>query len=348
MQALRGHHGSAVSHIRSGIKILSEINFSGQGRPEHRKLRVSEYPLMHLRDLEVMFNRLDAQVIQLIGTLPMQLDQVPGEPVEGFHTEIPMAFATLEEARNSFDYHWNGCNRVFNIIGDPPDLPKLGAARPALQRYEKVFATWEIAFNGFLLASGDTLDMKARAGVKVLQLVRMFSYVYLDAYNWEASRETVWDRYSLHWQHGVELAEAIIEETKDGFPQFCLEMYFVGPMFAIAHKCRDPVIRRKAVAILEASSRQEGMWDSRSTALAARRLIAIEEGGLGRVKSCADVPDWARLSAVEVKLDPSGRIGAVNFWRASPTKGNNRRPDYTEVLPGDFKLSSEVWTLSDL
>ncbi len=82
-----------------------------------------------------------------------------------------------------------------------------------------------------------------------------------------------------------------------------------------AHKCRHPVIRRKAVSLLYSSPRQEGIWDSILTARVAERLIGIEEAGLGKVTRCEDIPDWARISDVEVSFNRQGRLGIVRYSR---------------------------------
>ena len=263
----------------------------------------------------------------------MQLDRSPEEPAKGFHARIPIAFTSLDEARNSMDYNFNCCVRLMVELDNPPNAFRLTDERKVLlHNCQELLATWDGAFDAFRLAAWDTLDVKARAGVRVLQLVRIFWYACLDAYNWNASEETVWDRYIPEFRFGVELAEEVIASITTSKPQFCLEMYFVGPLYAITHKCRDPIIRRRALELLKASSRQEGIWDSTNAARAAERLISIEESDLGPIKTCADVPDWARLSAVEVKFDPCGRAGTIKYWRSSPTEGNKKRKDYTEAL----------------
>ena len=63
-QALRGHHGSAMSHITSGVKILSEIHANASGSSNHGALAVSAHPYVELRTLEVLFARLDAGIVQ--------------------------------------------------------------------------------------------------------------------------------------------------------------------------------------------------------------------------------------------------------------------------------------------
>lgn len=136
-----------------------------------------------------------------------------------------------------------------------------------------------------------------------------------------------WDRFTARYEHIVELASLIVEPSPDGNtqmqrPEFSQDMNTVGPLYALAHRCRDPVIRRKAVAILYAAPRQEGVWDSILTARVAEKVISIEEEGLGIVICAADVPDWARINDVSVKFDLHGRLGAISYKhsRSMPEK----------------------------
>lgn len=62
LKTLRGHHGSALSHISSGVKILSEVRANSNGRQAHNALTVAAHPYVDLVTLEVFFSRLDSQV----------------------------------------------------------------------------------------------------------------------------------------------------------------------------------------------------------------------------------------------------------------------------------------------
>ena len=64
LKALRGHHGSALSHITSGVKILSEVALNEHGELNHGVLRTLPHPFVDFWQLEILFNRLDAQVSQ--------------------------------------------------------------------------------------------------------------------------------------------------------------------------------------------------------------------------------------------------------------------------------------------
>ena len=73
-KTLRGHHGSALSHIKSGVKILTEVEHNDSGEQHHGVLMTSQYPFVDFRELEILFNRLDYQVAQVC---PLSLPQVP-------------------------------------------------------------------------------------------------------------------------------------------------------------------------------------------------------------------------------------------------------------------------------
>lgn len=49
-------------------------------------------------------------------------------------------------------------------------------------------------------------------------------------------------------------------------------------MFIAARRCRDPIIRRRAVALLLNSRRREGRWDSLGAGLVAAECLKKEEG----------------------------------------------------------------------
>lgn len=62
---LRGHRGSALSHIKSGVKIVTEVEHN-DGNEQHQGVLVtSQHPFVDFRELEILFNRLDYQVAQV-------------------------------------------------------------------------------------------------------------------------------------------------------------------------------------------------------------------------------------------------------------------------------------------
>lgn len=61
------------------------------------------------------------------------------------------------------------------------------------------------------------------------------------------------------------------------------------------------------------------------TSKVAQRVVEIEEAGLVDVKSCEDVPDWARISNVSPLFDPVGRKATLTYSRPESAHDNIRQ-----------------------
>ena len=265
----------------------------------------------------------------MFGTCPMKLHDRTKKGALGFCPDIPRAFECLAEARNSLDYHWNRCIQLLNAPEKDEGSQETRSANLDWeldrQKYRNLCEQWLEAFNAFLLNSGQALTGKAWQAVHVLQISQQFAKTFLDASACAIlTNETVWDQYCSRFEDIVLLAASIIgsfthvsdaDVNSQCGPDFCLDMNIIGPLFAVAHKCRHPVVRRKAVSLLYFAPRQEGIWDGVLTARVAERLIEIEEKGLGKITSCDDVPDWARISDVDIKFDLEGRLRGIKYSR---------------------------------
>ena len=264
----------------------------------------------------------------------MLLKKRPRAIEKGFCPEIPPAFSSLEQARNSLDYHWNGCTELlheierkaqeFKTTGDEDHRPfdvlrTMGTVR---QDIFDILERWLVSFQTFLRATGSSIDSRGLQAAQILEMSHSTAMLYLNFSTVSAfNDEMAWDKFTENFEHLVNLAAPIIESytydtsTLNGGPGFTMDMSTVGPLYIVAHRCRHPAIRRKAVSLLYAAPRQEGLWDSITSARVAERLISIEESGLGNVTRSEDVPDWARISDVEVEFDLQERQGIVKFSR---------------------------------
>lgn len=280
-------------------------------------------------DLDVIFMRLDTQKVQMVGTRPMSLPPVTSNAHPGFHPNIPAAFESMEEARNNLEYHWNLClSTALNF--EHIDLIRQGTEqqehREAYERdriyFQNEYKRWKSAFQAFLNANIANMDSKALRGAMVLKLSAHVAAMHLEITAFDILRyQTAFDELLPMYKELVELVAAIIdaESTPDNAsklkPIFQMDQSIITPLFAAAHKCRDPYVRRRAIALLYKVPRQEGVWNSILTARCAERIVKIEEEGLGDVKCCADVPDSVRISDVEVAFDLQQRRGFIKFSR---------------------------------
>lgn len=153
--------------------------------------------------------------------------------------------------------------------------------------------------------------------------------------------EMLWDRYCPMMEDIVSFAATALDIDLALYdenippparsPVFSLDLGIVPPLFDVACRCRDPVIRRRAAWLLHASPRQEGIWSSTLAARVVERVIQIEEQGLGNVQGYCDVPEAARISEIKFTFTMEGR--RADLWYSRPGRlPENELESIKEVL----------------
>ena len=185
----------------------------------------------------------------------------------------------------------------------------------------RAFGKWLEAFRAFFQNKGHLLDKKERQSAHTLEISQIFCTIWLDiGPPMILTSEMGWDAFTARYERIVDLAALVIEPASCGnrtTPEFSIDMDTVAPLFAVASRCRHPVIRRKAITLLYAAPRQEGIWNSILAAQVAEQVVRLEEEGLGPIASADDVPQRARLCSVTLDFDRHGRISDVSYNRRS-------------------------------
>lgn len=106
----------------------------------------------------------------------------------------------------------------------------------------------------------------------------------------KCTRETFYDRYNHYFADITNFAESIFlsnsvsrrDSSTYSRPQMVtmFDDAVVLPLMTVSGKCRDPLIRRKALDLLRAYPRVENTWDSRLVAVVCSAMMQIEEDGL--------------------------------------------------------------------
>ena len=143
--------------------------------------------------------------------------------------------------------------------------------------------------------------------------------------------ETNYDRLYARFEVLVSACERIVERLLQLHGKQASMSYDFGythyASFA-AHRCRDPVLRRRAIQALRRHPRQEGLFISTSAANLAERLMLLEEAGLGEVKAAADVPETKRVWLLDYTISIDEGIVDVKFFQrrtdSSPTTKTDR------------------------
>ncbi|KAL9065860.1 MAG: hypothetical protein Q9157_007331 [Trypethelium eluteriae] len=319
-ETLRGHHGSALSHVASGIKMLRELPEDyASTQSTSTGLVVPKSPHVPYDTLQVMFARFDSQSMQL-GTVNGPGTFHASQEIEpGFSDTIPPAFSTLVEARNAMDYQERNQGWFFyTLISGRIITEQQDTARCYLLNKME---SWRIALDNFIQESPN-LTIKDMTGMKVLQLRCLFNRLVLSIT--DLGDEMVWDQHIQIFSHMLDLASEVIKEAAALFalngahsPTFQIDVGLIAPVFETATKCRDPAIRRRAINLLRVAPRQEGVWDGVLASRVAERFVQLEEEGQENIISCADIPREARISELDVRWDLQERRACLIYTQHS-------------------------------
>ncbi len=263
--------------------------------------------------------------------MPLELGPQPSRPGSGPH--IPAFFQSLEEAQNSLYYHQNRCLKAaFDLDNtilreNPASLLSEGTYLESYSQSRDIFRyilqTWSSAFEAYLVKANATMDSKALQGAAVLKISHRISLLHVENNKQKRLQSpNSWDSFHRECEEIVGLATSVVKLQMDSSsdsstnnPIFFMDVSIVCPLFSIAHRCRDPIIRRRAIALLYSAPRQEGLWHSIITARVAERIMNVEEAGLGEVKRAEDIPEENRIAEIDVQFDLQGRKGYLKFSR---------------------------------
>ena len=301
-ETLQGNYESALTHMESGVRMCRNW------QAEHSK---AGHPISSGHHQAI-----DKEIAQIFSRLNIQVLLFPDTHLVGkdFYTNFnpiidaaPERFSCLEEARDRLD---NCMSYVFHstiaaYFARQDVLHPLEQRSPEFETYQTLLSQWSVLFGAFMRNYGASLGAEDRQRAILLQIQYTVAMILLAV--GMPPPETAFDAFISDFDNIVTLASSLVENDKDcrispGKGQFSSDMAVVPYLYLTATRCRDPLIRRRALAILSATSRREGVWDSDMLARIAERLIHIEEDGIEQLKSSDDIPATSRLTVLNATI----------------------------------------------
>ncbi|OGM50800.1 hypothetical protein ABOM_000670, partial [Aspergillus bombycis] len=297
IEIMSGHYGSAVGHVRNGIKILKDVyEDPHSGTYHHPYLKPSTVTSLEMDYLRKTLNRLQDQALTLTRTATDKALRDDSQVVGSRYAEVPECFLSISDAHECFEYHVGRIYREYSVIEHSKADTGLEQYTNLMQQAEVLISKWSTALHRFEESRGSLLTYKDSIGLKILRIYQCWRLVILDGGKSVVTDLQSWDRYNSTFQLIVSLAAAVINMTdadtpisstssapSDTFneghkrPSFSLDMGIICPLYDVATLCRDPSIRRQAVEVLRSASRQEGLLNSHLCAIVAERVIELEE-----------------------------------------------------------------------
>jgi hypothetical protein len=333
---MRGHHGTALNHIQSAIKIIAELQKQTIGNDTSTAaslngLIIPKIPLLPMETLTTLFTRLDSQLCELQPTLSENILTPSFTYEPGFSPTIPKKFTSTTEARNCFEYLYNAAIHDDGVgddhITDVEEIDDEMKEKIDIIVTETLnkCARWKMALNAFVRSPPRRLDDKDKQAIDMLNLRYM---VTTQAFSASRSRkECEWDNFTDEYETIINLAESILASSSSSslskvpnpspsqLPHrtLSLDPGVVVPLFNTIWKCRISSIRRRGIRLLKQYPRQEGIWDGVLAAIACERILEIEEEGVGEIFDPKDLPEWKRVLNVNVVFDMEGKTGVLSY-----------------------------------
>lgn len=389
-----GDHKQAILQIQNGLVLLEQV------RAERRRAFMAKPEEPVEDELLQMFTRLAIQaksydmafhfpqpyVIRLLPAPanPGSPSSDAGSPVSTHQEPIPDRFASLREARLSWD---TLCERIFRFTetmfsyasGDSPANILPASMIQYGMSFKAQIEAWSHAFEPLLTnRTAPGVTSQEKAGISVLKMFQIMAQIlYLMTFS---DNEMEFDTFKGQFKTIVDLALEVVgdEERRarekrcpnphtcnhhkhhsdifGGYeyiahhikPSFSADLGIVPPLYVVATKCRDRVIRRQAIQLLRSSARREGMWDSELVARIGMWVTDIEEeedllpsaeSPEPRLSTCSpgaqSTATYASSEFEGVSLGPGGNAR----WDAQRSQGSSGSPQRSRrIIPAEKRI----------
>ena len=314
-ECLQNNIRNALQHMIAGMQLLR------QWEPDETDDGQEAY--LSRAALEPFFMNLDSQAIQMapVGFRDYGSSPAIDQPPRPHYT----SFESIEEAHLAL-------NRIFNRMSHwsqwiPPSVATSpGPDSKWLKLEEQLLgiqlAEWDEAFSPLLRAS----DTAALLPLVQRTVIQIFYNKDIDGRS-----EMEWDKYMPQFEKAVQYAEAYMQTIKSPSssssaaevdpapkrPVFTTSTDMVLSLFLITSRCRNPLIRRRALAILKSYNRKEALWDSSQAARVCERVIEIEENSTLE----DEIPERFRVAGMDVTISDEGSVNLV--YRRGPMEGDD-------------------------
>ncbi|KAH8649847.1 hypothetical protein BX600DRAFT_473690 [Xylariales sp. PMI_506] len=248
-------------------------------------------------------------------------EQQDFEPME--LPTIRSYFTGIDEAREDLNSIINTMNTLFRMRGSginislrpPPLSPDMANCTSAIL---SLLQSWETVFTAYVTQSSimDTPDIKLAGGIRILLIHCRVAFIKASAFL--GGDETAYDGQVRNFQSIVDLAVEVLETDRPDLPSIrsgpchTFDLGLVQPLFFVACKCRDKVLRRKAAEALE-TVREERAHNLRLLTQITRWVIETEESA--SEQSTKVLTEESRLRTIDFDYGGASQSCMITAWR---------------------------------
>ncbi|KAM0411281.1 hypothetical protein ACHAPD_009483 [Fusarium lateritium] len=220
------------------------------------------------------------------------------------------SFTCLADARES----------LLDILVEQASPGLKGKSARDIMAHSVKVTRWGELFDALLLKQTNCgtppTDTEIRT-IALLQLHRKYSEINVAKYIHGQGDPCFWDNFTTKFSEIIDYAATAAGLDQDyakrnwdtdSSPKayFHIDLGFTSVLISVIARCRDPFVRRKALAVMLACRVQEGAFNGSQSARVAARVMELEEMRSGKeVKCSSDIPHEARVRTIRVHLQRS-------------------------------------------
>ena len=272
LEFLRRDVDAALAHMQSGFGILRTWREKMAARQrEASSLTVDDYFIDV--NLVPLFSRLTV-LSSLFGKHQPDIESTRPHAL----SSTTYAFESLDEARTSM-YEMMKESLQF-IIGNVEIKYRSEVDVEILLeqiRLQEQTTAWEAALEDFLARNTNFLTTRELDGARVLRVHSKTVLIWLTQAL--SPHQVGFDSHKADFEYIVDQCSRLMPKDGNDHAVFSFEMGVIPALYFVGIKCRDRLLRRRAISMLHATPRKEGLWDAHRAARVAERVMTLEEQG---------------------------------------------------------------------
>ena len=283
IEFLQGNYHAAFTHLRNGFKLMYAPRMA---LPNYRgALQTTYSPKVALYGsgpsrsstedkLMSIFTRGMAQALLYGSRIQEDLEILQVVPA----SYSKRSFVSLSEAHQAYFELRNASITHLYIMG----RKSLIRQNPSLELYRErdnlltCHHLWYENMQRFEKSHALSNDELMAANALKVSYHTTFVYISCSA----TVIEKTYDKYLDHFKKILHHAQAMIDSrppTNPNTAHFTFDIAIIPQLYFAATRCRCPITRREAVALLERNPPREGLWDVQQHVVVSKRAIELEE-----------------------------------------------------------------------
>lgn len=278
LSVLQRRQLQAFMHVKSGIRLIKHWRLNNEDIYKENKQAVDM--------LLLAFTGLDTQIRPYLSGQQAILQWEDDDII--YSSSLDQGpFESLFEAYFDLEVIFNKLLRLYSLINSPEELNRQIQTLVCLTR------TWDERFSQLLLTT--CLTASEVEALDLIQLRRGWARSIMWPFTTpHLGNNNAEDELSPLWLELIHLAERVLARESSHsaghqeykappkHPVFALHSTTTEVLYFVTSRCRDPIIRRQALRLIQLNPRREGICEGMAAAKMLQNMIEIEEQGCPR------------------------------------------------------------------